>query len=172
MRIKLKVDSPILGDYLKFLFPPGEDGALKVSSVPAIGKLLIAHCRESGYPVHEPEGDRIFSLDLPLLPSTQSLCYKFIYYSVSDMAALNLALKAYFDLDFAGYYRRGEKLGFQKKDIVEAFILSRGLVSKDCFDALHKRVYRAEQRSMATMTDRLMRKAYYIDESINTKGLI
>ena len=172
MIVKLKVDSQIMCDYLRFLFPPGDNGALKVSSVSAVGKLIIAHCRESGRPVREPEGEYVLELDLPMLQSTQSLSYKFLYYSSSDTAAINLAIQAYFDLDFTGYYRRGEKLGFQKKEIVEAFILSRGLVSKDCFDALHKRVYRSEQRYMAALTGKLVRKAYYIDESINTKGLI
>lgn len=171
MVVKLKVDSPVLADYLRYLFPPDDSGVLKVSSVPALGKLLVAHVRESGRPVPGPEGAGVLALDLPAVPATQSLRDKFLYYSSSSAAALNLAASAVFDLDFTGYYRKGEALGLKKKDIIEAFILSRKLVSSDCFDALHKRVYRRGQKNMSDIAARLVRKAYYIDESIDTQGL-
>ena len=53
----------------------------------------------------------------------------------------------------------------------DAFITSRKLFSTDCFDALHKRVYRKGQASFEAIKQRLIRKAYYIDESIDYKGL-
>lgn len=169
--VKLKVSSQVMADYLRYLFPPDTDGYLAVSSVTPMGKLLIAHCRTSGLPIKELTGDDVISLKFPSVSSSQGLLNKFLYYTACDIASLNQALSAVFDIDFTGYYRKGEGLGFQKKEIVEAFILSRGLVSKDCFDSLHKRVYRAEQKYMAALQTRLLRKVYYIEESINTKGL-
>ena len=171
MIIEFNITSRLLTDYLHYLFPSDNEGVIKVSSVSNFGKLLIAHCRESERPVSKLQGENVVILDLPLIYATQSLSNKFIYYSASDLACLNLALSAIFDLDFTGYYRIGEKLNMQKKDIIEAFIISRQLVSMDYFDALHKRVYRQNQKYMEALTQKLIRRAYYIDETINTKGL-
>lgn len=171
MTIEFKITSKLLTDYLRYLFPTNEDGIIKVSSASNFGKLLIAHCRESEHPIPKLQGENIVILDLPVVSATQSLNNKFIYYSAGDLSCLNLALSAVFDLDFTGYYRRGEKLNMQKKDIIEAFIISRNLVSMDYFDALHKRVYRQNQKYMEALTRKLIRRAYYIDETINTNGL-
>lgn len=170
MTIQFKVKNQMLADYLRYLFPP-DDGALRLNSEHAIGKLFIAHCHTADRPVPIMHGDNIVMLRLPLCNATQSLNNKFLYYSSADIAQLNLALKAYFDIDFMGYYRRGEAAEFSKRDIVEAFILSRRLISSDNFDALHKRVYRRQQEQYATLQRKLQRKAYYIDESLNTKGI-
>lgn len=170
MTVQLKVDNPMLTDYLCHLFPlDGTD--LKVNSEHGMGRLIIAHCRESPKPVNPVSGDCVVSLRLPLCNATQTLEYKFLYYSAADMAQLNLALRAYFDLDFIGYYRRGESAGFSKKDIIESFIQSRGLVSSDNYEALHKRAYRRQREREALLVRRLQRKAYYVDEALNVSGL-
>lgn len=170
MTIQLRVDNPMLADYLKYLFPQ-ENLYLRVNSEHAMGRLIIAHCRESMKPVPSVSGDCVVSLRLPLCNATQTLEYKFLYYTAADMAQLNLALRAYFDLDFTGYYRRGEALNFSKRDIIEGFIYSRKLVSSDNFDALHKRIYRRQQEQYALLARKLKRKAYYIEESLNVDGL-
>lgn len=172
MLIKLKFDTELRLDYFGFLFPriPG-DGAYKVSTREPIGELLCARVRESWRPVDEPEGELVATLDLPLNPATRNVANKFIYYSQADTAALMMALSATFDLDFAGYYRKGENLGYGRKEIVEAFIISRNLVEIDCTDTLYKRAYRTSQRRMKALTQRLLRRCYYLDESINLKGL-
>ena len=82
-----------------------------------------------------------------------------------------MALRSYFDLDFTGYYRRGEGLKFSKKDILEGFITSRELLSKDYFEALGKRVYRAQEKQRALLMKKLQRKMYYIEESLDASGL-
>ena len=56
-------------------------------------------------------------------------------------------------------------------DIIDAYIFSRGL-APESYDALHKRVYRREQKSREELKRKLLRKAYYINESINYSGLI
>ena len=82
-----------------------------------------------------------------------------------------MAIAAFFDIELRQYYLAGRELGFQKKDIVTAFIMSRGLFSADGFDALHKRIYRRSQRILDKMTGKLLQRVYYIDRTINTKGL-
>lgn len=171
VHVKLKVNSQVNLDYLAYRYPPDAAGTLAVSS-DTLGKLLIAHCRISDMPVMEPDGDNVVTLALPVNQATQALANKWVYYSAADCSALNMAISAVFDLDFTGYYRKGEALGIKKKDIVEAYIVSRRLFSADCFDALHKRVYRRSQDTMEQLTRKLLRKAYYIDESIDYKGLL
>ena len=111
------------------------------------------------------------TLDLPNDAATKPLIGKWLWYPPADTAALNMALKAVFDIDFNMYYLRGIEMGHQKKDIVTAFIVSRGLFSTDCFDSLHKRVYRRSQQLLDSLTKQLIRKAYYINSTINLKGL-
>lgn len=65
MIVKLKVDSKMYADYIAYLFPPGTDGALKVSSEHMMGKLLIAHCREAPRPMFESDDDLVVTLRLP-----------------------------------------------------------------------------------------------------------
>lgn len=162
----------LLADFLIYLFPPDEkDGPLKVSSTCAAGALLIALAEPSAFPV-EPEGAHRVRLDLPWVRNATSAIHsKWVAYSKSSTARINLALQAEFDLDFAGYYRKGEELGIRKRDIIDAFIFSRGL-SPGTYDALHKRVYRREQKNQDDLRRKLLRKAYYINESIDYSGLI
>jgi hypothetical protein len=58
----------------------------------------------------------------------------------------------------------------RKMDIIDAFILSRGLIAES-FDALSKRTYRKELRNQELVRKRLLRRAYYLNESINYTGL-
>lgn len=158
-------------DYLAYLFPSDADGVLKVASGTILGDLLIAHCREAPRPIFSVDQSDLISLRLPQCEATQNLRNKFLFYNAGDMLQLNRALKSLFDLDFAGYYRKGQAANFSKKDIVEAFITSRHLITTDCFDALNKRIYRRQQREAASLVKKLVRKAYYIDESINGDGI-
>ncbi|MDD7454965.1 MAG: hypothetical protein PUK70_01745 [Bacteroidales bacterium] len=169
--VKLKVTTKMLADYMRHLFPADDGGCLQVSSTLSLGRLIIAHAATSPVPVPMPDNDLVLPLRLPLNAATMVLKAKFLYFPAWSEAALNMAIAATFDLDFTGYYRAGESLKMDKKDIVEAFIFSRGLVSSDYFDALHKRAYRSELRMLEAMRDKLLRKVYYINESIDKSNL-
>lgn len=119
----------------------------------------------------EVEGERILNLELPSDAATAAMRNKFLYYDRYDMAALNMAVSACFDIEFKQYYLKGFDLGIQKKDIVTAFIVSRGLFSTDKFDTLHKRIYRRAQQTLDRLVDKLLQRVYYFDRSINLKGL-
>ena len=166
--VKLKVTSKMHEDFLRWRYPPDESGSLAVRS-DILGRLLVAHCRISDRPVASSEGSLTFVL--PKGDAVKNLENKWLYYNAGDIVALNMAIAAVFDLDFSGYYRKGECLGIQKKDIVQSYIISRKLFSADNFDALHKRAYRKSQAALGSMTERLLRKLYYIDESIDFKAL-
>lgn len=169
--VKLKVDSPMMADYLAYLFPPENPGGpLRVSARGSVGKLLVAHCRVSDRPV-PADGGGFVDMILPNDEATKPLANRFLYYDRHGTAALNMAIAAFFDIELRQYYLAGRELGFQKKDIVAAFIMSRGLFSADGFDALHKRIYRRSQRILDKMTGKLLQRVYYIDRTINTKGL-
>lgn len=169
--VKLKVDSLMMADYLAYLFPPDSPGGpLKVCARKSIGKLLVAHCKVSDRPV-PADGDGFVELILPNDEATKPLINRFLYYNKHDTAALNMAISAFFDIEFKQYYLAGFELGFQKKDIVSAFIVSRGLFTTDRFDALHKRIYRQSQQVLDKMTGKLLQRIHYIDRTINLKGL-
>ena len=165
--VKLKVNSKMHEDFLRWRYQPDESGALTIRS-DLLGRLLVAHCRASP-PV--ASGKDWLTLSLPKGDAAKNLENKWLYYNAGDVAALNMAISAVFELDFSGYYRKGESLGIRKKDIVQSYIISRKLFSIDNFDALHKRVYRRGQTTFRDMTDKLLRKLYYIDESIDFKAL-
>lgn len=164
--ISLTIYKPMNAAFLSWLYTREEDGALAVRS-DIFGGLLEAHVRTAVLPVEAPRGDNVFRLRLPVNDVTRALEDKWVYYSKSDEAALNMALDSVFDMDFTGYYLRGQRCGFKKKDIVEAYIQSRGLSDIGGFDTLHKRVYRAELDSYNRLRTVLLRRLYYIDETID-----
>ena len=172
MTVYLPVNEALLTDYLKYLFPTEKGSScLKVSGACSFGKLLIANITTSGHPVPVPEGDNVIKLHIPKQDCTQDLADKFLYFTHGAVCRLNAALKAVFDMDFHDYYQRGIDQGYQKKDIIDAFITSRELSSVDPGDALHKRTYRHEQKKRLSRARYLARKANYIQESLDTSGL-
>jgi len=170
--IELSVESQMLADYLRWIFPPDSGGTqCRVSITRPVGALMVAMAVPAALRA-EVVGDHVVQLDLPQLHRRANADQEnhWLYYDKSATAKINLALRAEFELEFAGYYRRGEQLGMRKMDIIDAFILSRGLAA-GTYDALSKRTYRREQRSQEKIRQRLLRRAYYINESINYEGL-
>ncbi len=172
MTVFFKAGNAMLTDYLRYLFPPFEnDDACMVKSAHDFGALLISHVRESERPVRVPDGEHVLELKLPMNDATQNLANKFIYYSDGDMKRLNSGLTAIFDIDLKTFYLKAEGKGFSKKEIIEAFIISRGLAGCDPYDALHKRIYRSEQAKMKAISKKLLRKVYYMFESLDIEYL-
>lgn len=170
-KVTLALDSQMLADYCRYIFPQDPaSGICKVSATHPAGQLIIAYAVPSAFPV-QVTGDHLVELDIPWnRNATSSLQDHWVTLAKGAMARINLALKAEFELEFAGYYRRGEALGMRKMDIIDAFIFSRRL-APDNYDALHKRVYRNQQRAQEKIRKRLLRKAYYLNESIDYTGL-
>ncbi len=167
----LNCDSRMLADFLRFIFPPEEGTeACRVSTSRPVGALMVAYAQSSVLPF-QVTGDHLVKLDIPWCRNaTSSLTNHYVFFSKEASARINMALKAEFELDFAGYYRKGEELGMRKMDIVEAYIFSRHLAPEN-YDALHKRVFRNQLRAQEKIKQRLLRKAYYLNESIDFTGL-
>ena len=146
--VEIPVKSQMLADYLRWIFPPEEGSALcRVSVTRPVGALMVALAQPAVMRA-QVNGDHVVTLGLPMLHRRVNSDQEnhWLMYDRAAVAKINLVLEAEFDLEFAGYYRRGEQLGMRKMDIIDAFILSRGLVA-DTFDTLSKRTYRREVRS-------------------------
>ena len=166
MEVKFRPTNPLLADYLRYLFPPLPDGRLKVKSSHDVGRLIISYCRTSATPVDTGEGDML-TFVLPKTHITQNFVHKFLYIPAIDMNRINLALQAVFNLDFAVFMQKGLSAEFSKTELIDAFITSRGLVTTDNFEALHKKEYRLMQRKKESIFHKLYRKSSYIQETID-----
>ncbi len=166
MQVTLKLDSQLLLDFFKFLFPI-KDGVCRITTTKPLGGQLIYYVRTSTKRI-DVKGQYLVNIELPKSGSTTAyLENKWLYYTVNEMRLLNIALKDLFNIDFAAYYHRGEELGYKKKEIIDAYILSRGLYTIDPYDALSKRLYRKQQKDLKAKQSYLLRKAYYIQETID-----
>lgn len=168
---RILIKSALLADYFKYIFPPDpEDGLCRISTTHPTGSLIIALAEPAPF-AFNPEGEHVLGIAIPYSRNASSAIEgRWVFFTKSSMSRINLALQAEFDIEFAGYYRRGEQLGIRKMDIIEAFILSRNLAAES-YDSLHKRVYRKELKSLKEIRRKLLRKAYYINESIDYTGL-
>lgn len=172
MTVFLQLETELLTDYCRYLFPPATpDGPCKVSESHSFGKLLISHCRISERPVARPAGDFVLEFELPMSNTTQTLNNKFLYFSKGDADRLNAGLKALFDIDFYSYYQKAEGCGMQKKEIIDAFVTSRKLFNSDPDEALHKRIYRQEATKRKRTMKLLLRRIYYLNETLDDTGI-
>lgn len=165
--VAIYIDNGFALDYLRYLFPQDKDtGHYQVSSAGIVGGFATYLAQPSIMPVTLPDekGKTVCILDLPAvdgLPRNQ-----WMQYSRTDMVRINHVLADCFDLDFYRYYLKGIQYGYEKKDIVETYVISRNLVTGEPFDTLHKRVFRREMDIMKQKVDQLKRKAkYFFDES-------
>lgn len=172
MTVYFRAESQMLTDYIHYLFPPQEkDGPCVVNGCHMLGRLLAAHCRASPLRPEVPAGENVMQLKIPSNDTTRHLIGHFLYIPQNEMPCLNMAIKAVFELDLKLYYAHASSLGFSKRDIIEAFITSRGLINADPSEALHKRIYRRECARRENLTRILIRKLKYIDESLDLSGL-
>lgn len=168
MELKFKVCDKMHYDYLKYIFEQTADGSFVVTARNDFGKLVIGHIKDTPR-IHEiPTGDYIATLILPLNEATLNFLNKFIYLTTQAQAQLNMALRAYFTLDFWEYVQRRKIIKERKDNIIESFIISRKLFTTDYFGLLHKRVYRQELKELATMKAKLLRRAYYLESICNS----
>lgn len=170
MTVQFKVEGQMYADFLKYLFPLQKNDTLKVSISHGLGVLFAAFAKESLIQMPPPIGEIVCSLNLPECKATQTLQNRWLYFDKHSTYLLNKALKEYFVLDFSAYIRLGEGI-HKKKDIVEAYILSRQLINTDNFENLNKKAYRRELIKINILVKVLVRKGKYINESINRSGI-
>lgn len=172
MTVDFRADTPLMRDYIRYLFHCGADaGTVRISTESDFGRLLVAHVRTCGCRPDPVSGETVLTLEIGLSNATQSLADKWLYYQEGDMRRLNGALKSIFNIDLYTFFIKADGLGCGKKEIVEAFIRSRGLVSGDPYDALHKRIYRIELDKQRQAVRLMSRKIYYLLETVDMGGL-
>ena len=172
MTVFLELETELLTDYCRYLFPPvNSEGPCKVSEAHDFGKLLISHCSISDRPVAKPTGEFVLEFEFPVSNTTQTLNNKFLYFTKGDADRLNAGLKALFEIDFYSYYQKAENFGMQKKEIIDAFVTSRKLFNSDPDDALHKRIYRQEANKRKRTMKILLRRIYYLNEALDDTGI-
>lgn len=163
----LYIDDGFNLDYFRYLFPrDSSTGHYRISSADIVGSILTYSAQPSMVPYQLPheKGKTICTVDIPMVDGLSR--NQLMQYSKTDMARINQILSSCFELDFYRYYMKGAQFGYEKKDIVEAYVISRNLVTGQPFDTLHKRVFRREMEIMKRKVDQLKRKAkYFFDEA-------
>lgn len=173
--IDISFPAGMLLDYLAYLFPPDEvTGHYKVTMASDIGRLIVAYTETGEYPPSSvaAEGERMITLDLPDCDQTQNFRNKFIRISPFNRLRLIGALKTFIHMDLINYYQWATLMGYRKKEAIEMFCVSRKLANVDPYEALHKRVYRLEQRKMSKTVKMLYNKVRYFEQSLDKEGVI
>lgn len=166
MVVKLRIKNKVHFSYLGHLFAADVDGAFRVTMKQDFGRLLVALARRSQVEIPVEDGDFVARFRLPKNTLTQNaeLCH--LYFTEQDSASLNVFLDAVFNLDLNRYYLKGCKRGLQKREIIEAFVVSRKLVSEDFAETLGKRIYRQQVDDFRRLVQSLYDKARYNNDRI------
>lgn len=170
MTVQFKIDGQMYADFLKYLFPPQEDGTLQVSMTHGLGVLFAIYAKQSIIQMPPPIGASVCSLNLPDCKVTKNLKNRWLYFDTHSTFLLNKALKEYFALDFSTYLQLGKGV-HKKREIIEAYIFSRKLINTDNLESLQKRAYRRELTKIEVIVNTLTRKGKYINESIDRSGI-
>ncbi len=161
MQIKFRADNQLNLDYLRHIFDAASGKPIRLSLANDFGRMAIGFFKASDTPDDQPDDELTVTLVLPDHATTRSALTRHIYYTAVDTKRLNMILDALFNIDLDTYYIQGIQAGMLKRDIIEAFILSRRLVSVDYTDTLSKRTFRTSLSAIRNMTDILHRKVRY-----------
>ena len=107
---------------------------------------------------------------LPILLSTTSAYpkapHRFLYFTRDDITRINDLIEVLFNIDLDRYYLRGLKLGYLQREVIESFIIDRGLVTLlHDHETLKKRQQRSELALLRQHVDQLLKKAR--DRNVN-----
>jgi hypothetical protein len=97
------------------------------------------------------------------IPDSHSVSFgnKFIYFSVADIELINDFLSAHFDMFFFRMMLEADRMGYEKKDALEAFLFGLGLNKFDTlYETLKKREYRQELEIYSKLYEKMRQKDY------------
>ena len=166
MTVKINIKNKVLYNYLAYLFNRNPDGSFRVTMKNEFGRLVVALVRRSPDEVPLEEGQFTANLLLPKNALTKNAELSYLYFTGQDAARLNVLLDTIFTLDLNSYYQKGCKKRIQKREIIEAFVVSRKLVDDDFAETLGKRVYREELKTCRELVSSLYDKARYNNDRI------
>lgn len=161
MTVLLDIKKPMLREYLHYLFA-FEEGSFSVFRKIDFGKLLCSMVQYSNLPIRHNENEHTVKFTLPISRPTANAKNYYLFYTKEDQAKLVDYLEVLFNIDLDSYYLSGQRQGFQQKDIIQNFIISRklvGLIGDN--ETLKKRLYRKSLKDLENATEVLLKKAYY-----------
>lgn len=161
MQIKFRPDNQLSYDYLRYLFDARPGEPIRITLANDFGRMAVGLYKASDKPDDRPDDPLTATLVLPRHQTTYTAMTRYIYFTNVDTKRLNMILDALFNIDLDTYYLQGIQAGMPKRDIVEAFVVSRRLVSADFTETLNKRTYRTSLAAIRRKADIIYEKARY-----------
>ncbi|MEG2063512.1 MAG: hypothetical protein RRY23_00075 [Alistipes sp.] len=161
MQIKFRPTNQLSHDYLRYLFNANQGEPIRITLANDFGRMAVGLYKVSDKPDDHQEDDLTVTLVLPRHQTTFAAMARYVFFTNVDTKRLNMILDALFNIDLDTYYLQGIQAGMPKCDIIEAFVVSRHLVSTEYADTLNKRTYRTSLSAIRRKADILLRKARY-----------
>lgn len=161
MEIRFRANDQLTIDYLRHLFNAPASGPIRLSLANDFGRMAVGLYKVSDTPIGRPDDDLTVTLVLPRHQTTYAAMTRYVFFTEADTKRLNMILDALFNIDLDTYYLQGIQAGMPKRDIIEAFVVSRHLVSADYAETQGKRAYRTSLAAIRRKADLIHRKARY-----------
>lgn len=161
MQIKFRPDDQLIFDYLRYLFNAKSGEPIRLTLANDFSRMAVGLYKVSDKPDDRPDDELTTTLVLPRHQTTYAAMNRHIFFTNVDTKRLNMILDALFNIDLDTYYLQGIQAGMPKRDVIEAFIVSRRLISTDYTDTLNKRTYRTSLAAIRRKTDLIFEKARY-----------
>lgn len=161
MQIKFRTKDQLALDYLRYLFNAKPEQPIRLTLANDFGRMAVGLYKFSDKPDARSDDSMTATLVLPRHQTTYAAMTRHIYFTDVDTKRLSMILDALFNIDLDTFYLQGIQAGIPKRDIIEAFIISRRLVSADYADTLNKRTYRTSLSAIRRKADIILRKARY-----------
>lgn len=167
MKIAFEVKKEVIRLFLSYLFEPLDDGSLKVTRHTDAGKLITCFVRYADRPIQEEPTEGSITFFLPRSKGLDTAPNHFLYFTKEDQHRINDLLEVIYHLDLDRYYIKGMRQGFQQKEVIESYIVSRKLTSLfEENETPKKRQYREELRAFEDMVEQLRKKCYHRNQTI------
>ncbi len=167
MNVVCHIQDQMHREYLNSIFA-FEDGAFSIFRDTDLGRFICSMVRHSDFPIEQKVNpEKAIYIRLPRTSAIPSLFTRFSYIHPDDQRKINDFLIATFNKDFIQYYFVGKNLDMKQKDVITSFILTRKLISRvGEVEQLKKRAYRAEEKQIQTMVQRLARRVQIQNKAI------
>lgn len=166
MIVKFNVKNKVLFNYLAYLFHRNPNGSFRVTMKNDFGRLVVALVRRTPDELPIEGGEFTASLLLPKNSLTKNAELSYLYFTAQDTARLNVLLDTIFNLDLNAYYQKGCRRKIQKREIIEAFVVSRRLFIDDFAETIGKRIYREQLKEFSYLVTALYDKARHTNDRI------
>lgn len=159
MNVVCHIQDQMHREYLHSIFA-FENGSFSIFRNTVLGRFICSMIRYSDFPVEQKVNEeKAVYFSLPRTSAMPTLFTRFSYIHPDDQRKINDFIIATFNNDFIQYYFVGVNMKMQQKDVITNFILSRKLVSRiGEVEQLKKRAYRAEEKSIEKIVNRLARR--------------